>query len=146
MVKTINDGILARLLVVLPTYSKLSFGSNVSLNKFGRSSKRFGVIPKGASDSSGSVGVNTIDHSFEITLTDGYVSGPAMGLNDDLKMLKVSELQDNALLVYKDLQLNKNLLASGILIVSEINMSEVVFLEEENVAVLKFDLKIKYKV
>ena len=147
MVKTITDNISLRLIAVLgPTFVKLSFGSDVSLNKFGRSTKRFAVVPRGANTTDGAVGINTLDHRWEITLTDGYVSGPAMAINDDLKLAKVSELQDNALSVYRDLQLNKSLLSSGILIVNQLNMNEVVFLEEENVAVLKFEVNIKYKV
>lgn len=146
MVKTITDNIITRLPAVLGSgFVKLSFGSDVSLNKFGRSTKRFAVTPSGAFSTFGAVGINTIDHKWLITLTDGYMNGAAAQLNDDLKMAKIAELQDLALKVFSDLQLNKATISTGILIVNNLIINDIEFLEEEKVAVLKFELNIKYK-
>ncbi len=148
MVKTIRDNIAIRLLATLGSdYVKLSFGSDLSMNKFGRSVKRFAVIPKSAVVVvDGPAGANTIDHRFEIILTDGYVNGAAAQLNDDLKLEKIGELQDKALLIYKDLQMNKSSLNGQVLIVNGLNVSEIEYLDEEKVAVLKIEINIKYKV
>ena len=147
MVKTIRDNISARILATLGSeYVKLSFGSDVTMNKFARATKRFAVIPKGASVVEGLSGMNTMDHRFEIVLTDGFVSGAATQLNDDLKLEKIGELQDKALILYKDLQMNKSVLDSQVLIVNGLSINEIEYLDEEKVAVLKIEINVKYKV
>jgi hypothetical protein len=146
MVTTIRDNIAVRLLAVLGSeFSKLSYMSDVSQNKFGRANKRFGVIPKSALATSGVNGLDTLDHSFEVILTDGYLSGALAQINDELKTERIGELQDRALLIYKDLQVNKGFLDSKVLIVNGLSMSEIEYLDEEKVAILRFEINIKYK-
>jgi hypothetical protein len=146
MVKTIRDNITARLGTVLTGHSKLSYVANVSANKFGQALKRFGVTPDGAAETSGSTNLNTMDHRFTITLTDGYNSGAVNQINDDLKMERIGELQDRALTIYKDLQVNKSSISTSVLIINNLNINAVEFLEEEKVAVIKFEINIKYKI
>ena len=147
MVKTIRDNMITRVGTVLGVnYSKLSFAGDLSSNKFGKSLKRFAVTPDSASEASGSVGANTLDHRFIITLTDGYNTGAAGQLNDDQKMERIGELQDRALDIYVDLQVNKSLLSLNVLIVNNLSISAVEFLDEEKVAVIKFEINVKYKI
>lgn len=147
MVKTIKDNIYTRLNLVLGIdYSKLSFAGDLTLNKFGKVSKRYAVTPKSAQVVEGTSGANTLDHRFEIIITDSFQAGAKSQLNDDLKLEVIGELQDKALLIYKDLQLNKSLLNAQVLIVNGLSMNEVEFLEEEKTAVLKIEINIKYRV
>jgi hypothetical protein len=147
MVKTIRDNMITQIESILGSgYSKLSFASDLSMNKFGKSLKRFAVTPESAQEVSGSTGVNTMDHRFVITLTDGYNVGAASQLSDDAKMERIGELQGKALEIYKMLQVNKTLLSPRVLIVNSLNISTAEFLDEEKVAVIKFDINVKYKI
>ena len=147
MVKTIRDNIITRTGLVLgASFSKISFTGDLSANKFGKSSKRFGVVPDNASETAGVLGANTLDHKFIMVLTDGYNAGAATQVSDDLKMEKIVELQDKALEIYKSLQANKSSISASVLIINNLNINAVEFLEEEKVAVIRFELTVKYKI
>ena len=146
MISTIKNNLETRILASLIGYSKLSFINDLKLNKFGNQSKRFSVKAMSANSNEGQVGINTLDHKFEITLTDSYAYGATSQLNDDMQSAKTVELQDNSLILFKSFQLNKASISSNILIINELSLKEVEYLNEEKIAVLKFEINIKYKI
>lgn len=147
MIATITANVISRVSTLLgATYSKLSFADDLNENKWARAAKRYSVVPKSANVTDGVLGSNMIDHRYEITLTDTFSLGPTAALNDDLKIQRINELQDNALLIYRDLQNNKTLLSSSVLIVSGLSINDAVILQDEKIVVIKFELIIKYKV
>jgi hypothetical protein len=147
IVKNIRENVTSRVQATLGSgFSKLSHASEVSLNKFGTASKRFAVSPENAFEVSGSTSLNTLDHRFIVTLTDGFANGTMSQVNDDLKMERIAELQDQALLIYKDLQTYKSLVSASVLIINGLSISAIEFLDEERVAVLKFEFNVRYKI
>ena len=147
MIKTIRDNLITRLSTILGEgYSKLSYTSSIEANKFNRAVRRYSVIPEASSEAQGVNNKNTFDHTFTFILTDGYVNGAENQLNDDLKMERVGELQSKALEIYKDLQANRTSISNNILIINQMAMNAVEFLDEERIAVLRFSINIKYRI
>lgn len=143
MIKQIRDNILTRVSIVLGnTYTKLSFSRIIESNKFNQGKKRYSVNSKNMAVTNGVVNSNTLDHSFEIVLTDTYQSG--QNLNDEYLHEITTGLQDKALAIYKDLQVNKNFLYSKCLVVNNLYINEPIFLEEEKVVILRFNINVKY--
>jgi hypothetical protein len=144
MIKNIYDNILIRMGTLLTGYSKLSFVTNLEKNKFGQITSRYGLLTKGAGSNSEMVGKNVLDHKFEITLTNSFGAN-TLG-NDDEKSNRINVLQDKCLEIYRDLQLNKSVIDSSILIINGIEISEPEFMEEEKIIIIKCSINVKYKV
>lgn len=143
LVSQINDGINTRLGIALGnTFSQLNFVTDISLNKFQRASKRYGVMPNSASETAGTVGGTTLDHSFMITLTDSYTAKDG----DSLKAERVNELMDKALDIFTDIQTYKSSLSPKVLIVNQLSIESPEYLEEEKVIILKFAINVKYRI
>ena len=147
MIGILRTNILTRMGNLLGnSFSQLSFVNNIHQNKFANASKRYSCLPKGASITEGALQGNTLDHKFELILTDSFNEGAKSNLSDSLQVQRVQELQDNMLLIYRDLQTYKSSLNTGVLIVNELNISEAEFLEEEKVCIIRAIINIKYKV
>lgn len=144
MIKTIRDSILTRLGTLLTTFKKMSFVYEISENKFNGNVKRFGITSSSAGITEGEINFNTLDHKFEVYLTDTYM-GPSQQLNDDYKSDKVVELQDLCLTVYKDLQKYKNTISSNIIIVNNLDIGSPEFLIDEKIVIIRMAFNVKYK-
>ena len=143
MIKNIYDNILTRMGTLLTGYSKLSFVTNLEKNKFGQITTRYGLLTKSAGSNSEMVGKNVLDHKFEIILTNSFGAN-TLG-NDDEKSNRINVLQDKCLEIYRDLQLNKAVINSSILIINGVEISEPDFMEEEKIIIVKMNLNVKYK-
>lgn len=142
----ITSNIQSRVASVLGTeYSELNYIIDHSKNRYEGNSKRYGVIPNPAFEVDGEVGTFTVDHEFLIKLTDSYTNGPESQINDALQYAVVQQLQDKALTIYDDLTVNKALLGTGVLIVTNLNIQAVEFIEEQKVAYLEFLITIRYR-
>lgn len=149
MANEINDikaGIISRLGIVLPAYTQLSYQVDVSQNKFKGNAKGFAVHPQSASETDSLVGAFTMDHSFGITLTNSYNEGGKSQLGDSLKSSRITEINDDILIAYKDLVNNKGIIDGSILVINDLNIEDAEFLEEEKVITIKFNINIKYKI
>lgn len=144
VINDLRDNILDRVLFCLGSaYSKLSFSHNIESNKFNQAKKRYGVNALSASQTNGVINSNTLNHSFEIVLTDTYQCGQE--LNDENRHDVAGNLFDKALSIYKDLQKNKNALTTNCLIVNEFSSDEPEYFEEEKIVILRFKLNVKYQ-
>lgn len=148
MVNELKESIQTRIATLLGSgYTKLSYVTNISLNKFKANSSRYGVLPKGATETSGQTSTYTMDHTFSVFIVDGYNDGAANQLNDDVKATKVATLMDKAHQIYRDIAANKALLSAtpNVLVVNNLSIYEVTYIEVEKVMILQFDFNIKYK-
>jgi hypothetical protein len=149
MANEINDikaGIISRLAISIPTYSQLSYQVDVAQNKFKGNSKGFAVHPQSATETDSLVGAFTMDHTFSITLTNSYNEGSKSQIGDSLKSSRITELNDDILIAYKDLVNNKGNIDNTILVINDLNIEDAEFLEEEKVITVKFNVNIKYKI
>ena len=125
-------------------YSKLNHVIDHEQNNFKGNTRRYGVIPSSANETDGQNQGFTMDHSFTVKLTDSYQFGANQQISDNEKLRVTNELQDKALRVYKHLQANKTNVLPEALIINDLSVSEVEYVEEERVAVLEFSLNVKY--
>lgn len=144
-ITTIKSGIESRLDISIPNYSKLSYQINIEDNKFKGNSAGYSVLPNSASEQDGLLGAVTLDHSFNITLTNSYNAGAKSQIGDELKTSRIAELQDDLRTVYRDLVVNKSGIDASILLVSQLDISEPEFIEESSVIFIKATVTIKYK-
>lgn len=143
----ISSGILTRMQATLGSdYKRLSFVNDISKNTFKGNHKRYGIKVGGASETSGQVGAYTLDHTFYLYLVDSYAS-PTNQLNDDLQAALPISLGNLAHTIFKDLAANKSTFSSKgeVLIINNFNISEIEYLESQDVGVLEFSINVKYK-
>lgn len=145
-INNIKAGIITRLGIALPTYNQLSYQIDIGKNKFKGNAKGFAVHPRNASETEGLVGSFSMDHVFSITLTNSYNNGAASQLGDTLQSSRITEINDDILTTYKDLVNNKGSIDSSILLISDLDIEEAEFIEEEKVITIKFNINIKYKI
>lgn len=146
LVTDVKNNILTRVALVLGAdYSQLAYVNDVSQNKFKGASKRYGVLPGSANETSGTNQYVTLDHQFQVILTDSYQAGPDSQINDNLKAERINELQDKALAIYKDLATHKSLISASCLIINNLSIESIEFLEDEKVAVQRLNFNVKYR-
>lgn len=145
MINTINDAILNRLQTILGVeWARLAFVHNIDQNSFKHGLKRFGSMPDSlVSQEGGQLGTFTSDHKFNLVLTDSF-NNSASQLNDNLSIQKLGELQNKILDMYQDLQVNKGLLHSHILLTYGLNIQAPEIKEEERLIIQRFDITFKY--
>lgn len=146
IVSQIKSGLETRIEATIPTYSKLSYQVDIGKNKFKGNYKGYSVLPSSASQTEGLVGSITLDHSFQLTLIDSYNQGGKSQISDELKASRISELNNDILKAYKDITVNKGLVDSSVLIISDLSINEAEFLEEEKVITISCNFNIKYKI
>ena len=146
IINDIKAGIKARLALSVPSYSELSYQVDVSKNKFKGNSKGYAVHPESANEVDGLTGAFTMDHTFGITLTNSYNNGASSNIGDSLKSSRITEINDDILVTYKDLVNNKSNIDSAILVINDLNINDAEFLEEEKVITIKFTINVKYKI
>ncbi len=141
-VEQINDGLKARVAAVLgATYSEMDYVLNVELNAFVGNEKRYGVRPLGGSATDGITAHYNAVQTFEIILTHDYVNR-----DDDTdqraKSFLLFDAHDDLL---KDILLKKAGVPSIVLSVESFNYPDPEFLDEENVAIQRMQLEVRYR-
>jgi hypothetical protein len=146
MINLIKDGVTQVVQNYLGVnYQPLSFVHDVEKNSFNKSNKRYGIKVLGASSVDGSLGGITLDHTFELVLTDSFNS-PANQLNDSVKSQRAIELQQKAVELAKEIQKQRSVISPNIMIINGLQLSECEYLEEDKIAVQKFQINVKYKI
>ena len=141
----IKAGIETRLAAILPAYTKLAYQVNIEDNKFKGNSKGYAVIPSINQEVDGVVGAFTLDHAFQITLTDSYNDGARSQVGDNLKITRISELMDDVLSAYSDFLVNKSNIDASILVINQLNTLDPEFIDEDKVIKVPFIINIKYR-
>lgn len=143
LVEQINDSLTSILATEAGAgYEELDYIINISKNAWDRNKDRYGVRPLDASTAAGVTNVYTLDHDFEIILTSEYVNS---GVDDVDQREKTFVLYDKMDEFYKAAYLRKAGLPSIVLYVSEIDMDEPEYLEDNQVVVLRASVTIKYR-
>jgi hypothetical protein len=142
IVEQINDafeGLISTTLGV--DYQELDYKWSVESNNFRQNSKRYAVVPSSAGTVSGIIRNYTLDHDFQVILTDNYISS---NNNDDAKQTAVFLLYENLDDIIKEVFNKKLGLPSIVLGIGALTMDDVEFLEEK-VVVLRALFTIKYR-
>ena len=142
IVTTINDAILARLVIALPTFSQIAILYDLAKNKDKALRNRFGSRPLGGVQSiEGNLGSYTVDQDFEITLTDSYKSSKL--LNDNAQATTVLDLQDAVHDSYKEIKL---LAPSGLIRqIFSLSISEPEIDTANHVVIQTFTITVKFQ-
>jgi len=143
LVTQIIDGMETQIASTLgASYGKLDYVFSVEDNNFRGNALRYGVIPQGASDTEGVVRAVTLDHEFQVILTDNYINQPN---TDSSQMIKLKTMYDKMDDLSNALYNSKVGLPSIVLLAIQTGYDEPEFIEEDNIVVLRATYSIKYR-
>lgn len=146
VINEIKEGILDQMSTTLGSdYKKISYVTNISKNSLIGSFKGYGVHVGSATEIEGTIGSRTMDHNFKLYLVDSY-AGPSEH-NDDTKANFPVVFGGLAHDITTNIQKNKATLSSSgaVLIVNDLQINEVEYLDEEKVGFLEFEITVRYK-
>lgn len=124
------------------SYQELRHIYDVTKNDIRTAKLGYGVRPLSASNSEpGILRVYTVDHGFEVILTDTITRGAS----DTERTTAIGTMYDKADEIFKALVNSKAGSASYVLVVNNPSMSEPEFLEENQIVVLRMQLNIRYR-
>jgi len=142
----INDllaGIKTRVSTVLGSeFSELPFLIDVSQNNFNQNHNRYGVIPQASFETDSVTKYVTMEQVFQVVLTKAFIDD---GISDADKQAKRTELQDLFLDIYKDLINTKAGVPSIVMNITDLNVEDAEYLDEEKVVVMKASINILYR-
>lgn len=121
-------------------YSKLTHVLDIARNKFREPERKFGVIPRGVSETSGVTNQITQDYMFSIILTDTYIS---TNLTDDALIEKTVDLVSDFDEIYKECVNTKCRSSDIVMLVNQFNVNEAVIVEEEKTIIVEGFLTIR---
>lgn len=124
------------------SYSELAHATDVEKNTFKGSTKRYGVLPKTFNEVDGVINYSTMDHFFNIVLTDDYGGNP---LSDIDKQTKTIALQEKAFSLYKEIVNTKAGTPAIVIHTTELVVAEPEYLEDDHIVVITSTVKIKYR-
>lgn len=140
-VETINDAIKARVALVLPTYTEMTYVLNVESNNERNSVNRYGVRPLGADSSPGAFKRVTFNQRFEIILIDLYKNRDNDTKQRDASFVLYDKMDD----IIADLMGSKAGIPDTILLVSDPSIDEPEYPEGEDVAILRGSVNIQWR-
>jgi len=130
---------------LIPTFNRLDYEFDILKNNENRNSKRYGLIPLGATFKEGSaLGFTTIEHTFQLILTNDYINKD----DDSAQSNATQELYSNAFAVIKDLQKKSiTLPTSGyrVLLISGLSFETPEHDDDNATTVLRIDFNITYR-
>ena len=125
----------------VPTYSELDHIYDIEKNNLNNNTDRYGVAVSGLVSVSGAIKASTVDQTFQVILTQGYVSSQ----DDDTRIrTAINELHDKMDDILADTYNKKAGLPQIVLNVFLDSTSEPEILED-NVVALRMDLIVKYR-
>lgn len=145
MSTTITDiitGMESQIATLLPTFSELQYKEDVQKNNLRASSDRYGVLAKASSEVPGVTKYLTFSQSFEVILIKKYYES---SISDDKQVSAGLDLRDSALEIYKTLINTKAGAPAVVMNITELEMAEIEYLEEDKVAVLRSTVNITYR-
>lgn len=142
IVEQINDGLTTTLGTTLGSpYQELSHMINIEAENLKGNKQRYGVRPLGGSSAAGLTRNYTLDHEFEIIISDEYFPNPSNDQNQREAAFGLFNKMDSFL---KEVFISKAGLPSIILNIDNISMDEPNY-EIKNVVILRAQLNIKYR-
>jgi hypothetical protein len=141
IVQEIVDAIEINIQSLLPTYKKASFVYDLSLNNRKQSKKIYAITPQSASNVSGSTLTVTLDHSFDVTLSDAYSPKNDSDINLQDKIL---EIHNDIESLYKEL-FQRRLGLAKVLVVQVVDISSPEIDNDNNTVAITASFSIKYR-
>ena len=123
------------------TYQELPFIYDVSKNNLRRAEKAYGVRPLSALPTEGVTKVYTLDHDFEVILSDTF----ARGDSDSQRETALNTMYDKADEIFKALIATKINLAATVLHVFGPTLSEPEFFDDNKMVILRMQYTVKYR-
>lgn len=123
------------------TYQELRFIYDIEKNGLRNARLAYGVRPLGAGTAETLVRAYTLDHQFEIILSDTF----ARGDNDEQREAALNAMYDKSDEIFKELVNHKINLSSFVLNIFEPSMSEPEFLDDNKFIVLRMQYLVKYR-
>jgi len=123
------------------TYSELKYKVNPAQNDFKTNKKGYGVVPREAAVVEGVIRSVTVDHVFDVVLTQDYHNQKS----DAKQLVSTFELFDKMNDI-SDAVVSTNLSLPGtVYVVNLLSIDEPEYLEDDNVVVLIAKYIIKYR-
>lgn len=142
-VEQISDSILTQMQTSLGAdFKPLSYFFDVSQNNFVGNKKRFGVVPLSGSNNLTVTKSFTVDQNFQMILTDNYKN---VGNSDSKQRDVLFFLYDKFDEIIATLYMSKLGIPNIVLFTGLQDFAEPEFLDEENLAVLKVNIIVKYR-
>lgn len=141
-VANIVAAVKVRVAAVAATYTELAYAKDLTKNTFKDNHKRFGVIPKSASESQSVTRSLTLDQEFELILTQGFINKP---MSDSEEQAKAIELQDLVQSIYLDLVQTKAGVPSTCISVADLSLETPETDEQHKLLIQRATFKIKYR-
>lgn len=143
LVEQINDGIESRISTVLgATFTKLDYVFDVERNQSKKNNKRYASRPLSATTVATINRAFTLDHDFEIILTQDYKEKNKTDLEQQQATMDLFSRMDD---IYKDLYNTKIGLPSIVLNIPVISIAEPEYIEEHHIVVLRGIVVVKYR-
>ena len=143
LVEQITDAMISEVQTALGSdYSKLCYFYDVSKNNFISNAKRFGVIPSSGVSGITPLRTYTIDHEFQVVITDNYFNKED---GDESQRAVIEELYEQLDEVTNRLYAKKLGIPSIVFFVTLDSMESPEFIEEDNVAIIRANFVVKYR-
>jgi hypothetical protein len=141
IVSDIIDAIESQINSILPEYKKAAFVYDLGLNNRKQAKKVYAIKPGSASNVTGSTMTITLDHDFDVTLSDIY--NPKNDSDSSLQD-KVLEMHEDIEELYKVL-FQRKLGLVKVLVVQVVDISEPDIDNDNNTVSLTVTFSIKYR-
>lgn len=142
-VSTLVSSIKARIAIVANDYTELGYALDINKNAFKNNYKRYGVLVGAGAEAAGVTRALTMDQTFELILTDGFINKQ---MSDSEEQSKVIALQDLMKDIYLDLVNTKAGSPSTCMIVSQLQLQTPETIKEQNVVIQRATINVKYRI
>ena len=143
LVNDLLDSIKTRVASVLGSeYGELPYVIDVSQNNFNQNHNRYGVIPAASFESESVTKYVTMIQSYQLVLTKAFIED---GISDADKQAKRTELQDLVYDIYKDLVNTKAGIPSIVMNITDLQVEDATYLNEEKVVVINASFNVLYR-
>jgi len=123
-------------------YSEIPYVTDVSKNNFNSNHNRYGVQSLASNETDSVTKFVTMLQSFEVVLTKAYVDD---GISDSDKQSKTVDAQDLVYDIYRDLVNTKAGLPAIVINITDLEMSNPEYLDEEKVVVIRASFNVLYR-
>lgn len=139
----IAENMINEIKVLYPDLKDLDYLEDVSKNNFRGNKNRLGVRELGLSSTGELVGRETLDRTYEIIIVTDYINKKGSDLNQRLAKLDLLEKME---LIRRKLRATRAGSYKNVRITRDYIEPEVEYLEEDNVAVLRSEITVNYRV
>lgn len=124
------------------SYSKLNYVYDISKNTFKGNANRYGVVPLDATNNPTIIKASTLDHIFQVVLTDEYRNSPTGDLN---LQETIEGLYDKMNDLEEQFYQSKIGVPSIVIYMELSSIEEPEILEDHKIAALRGNFLVKYR-